>query len=68
MIAAAAAGRLWVGVLVSLLAGAGLILLARAPGMPALLAPLTIGFAAFVASISFAARGALFARSAASKG
>lgn len=68
MIAAAAAGRLWVGMLLSVLTGAGLILLARALGMPTLPSPLSIGLAVLIASISFAARGALFARSAAGKG
>ncbi len=68
MIAAAAAGRLWVGVLLSVLTGAGLIVLARALGMPMPISPLSVGLAVLIASISFAARGALFARSAAGKG
>lgn len=68
MIAGAAAGRLWVGVVLALLAGAGLILLARALGMAGLPHPLSTGFALIIASISFAARGALFARSASDKG
>jgi hypothetical protein len=68
MIAAAAAGRLWIGVVLALLAGAGLILLARALGMPALPHPVSTGLAVIIASISFGARGALFARSAANKG
>lgn len=67
MIAAAAAGRLAVGVLVALLAGAGLVLLARGLGLPALHAPAATVLAAIVASISFAARGSLFARSAAAR-
>ncbi len=68
MIAAAAGGRLWVGVVLALLTGAGLILLARALGMPALPHPLSIALAFVIASLSFAARGALFARSALDKG
>jgi len=68
MIAAAAAGRLWVGVVLALVTGFGLILFARALGMSALPHPLSIGFAVVIASISFAARGALFARSAREKG
>lgn len=68
MIGAAAGGRLWIGVLLALLAGAGLIAFARALGMAHLPHPLATGFAAIIASISFAARGALFARSAADKG
>lgn len=68
MIAAAAAGRLWIGVFLALLAGVGLTLFARALGMPPLPHPLSTGFAVIIASISFAARGALFARSASDKG
>ena len=68
MIAAAAAGRFAVGVIVALLAGAGLMLLARALGLPALHAPAGAALAAVVASVSFAARGSLFARSAAARG
>jgi hypothetical protein len=62
MIAAAAAGRLWIGVALALLAGVGLILLARLLGMPALPHPVSTGLAVVVATISFAARGSLFAR------
>lgn len=68
MIAAAAAGRLWVGVGLALLTGAGLLAVALALGLPPLLHPLSMGLAVIIASISFAARGALFARSAADKG
>ncbi len=68
MIAAAAAGRLWIGVVIALLTGASLILFAQALGMPPILHPVSIGLAMTIASISFAARGALFARSAADKG
>lgn len=68
MIAAAAAGRLWVGVLLALLAGTGLIAFARALGMPPVPHPFSTGLAFVVASFSFSARGALFARSAAAKG
>lgn len=68
MIGAAAAGSLRAGVLLALVAGAGLILFAQALGMPAAAHPLLAGFALIIASISFAARGALFARSAGTKG
>ena len=68
MIGAAADGRLWIGVLLALLAGAGLLLFARVLGMPPLQNPLLIGLAISAACVSFAARGALFARSAAGKG
>lgn len=64
MIAAAAAGRLWIGVLLALLTGAGLMTLARALGMPSLPHPFSTGLAFIIASFSFAARGTLFARSA----
>ncbi|WP_234035664.1 hypothetical protein [Erythrobacter insulae] len=68
MITAAAAGRLWIGVFLALLSGAGLIAFAQALGMPALLHPLSTGLAFVIAAISFAARGAQFARSASDKG
>ena len=68
MIAAAAAGRLWIGVGLALLTAVGLILLARALGMPPLPHPFSTGLAVVIASVSFAARGALFARSASEKG
>ena len=65
MIAAAAARRLWIGVLLALLTGAGLMILARALGMPPPPHPFSTGLAVVVASVSFAARGTLFARTAA---
>lgn len=68
MIGAAAAGSLRIGVFLALLTGAGLIMFARALGMPPLPHPLSAGLAVIIASISFAARGALFARSASDKG
>ena len=68
MIAAAAAGRLWIGVILGLLTGAGLVLFARALGMPPLPHPFSTGLAVFIASFSFAARGTLFSRSAGEKG
>ncbi|MFN3474118.1 MAG: hypothetical protein ACK4ZW_08740 [Blastomonas sp.] len=68
MIAAAAAGRLWVGVLLALLTAGGLLLLARGLGMPPLPHPLSTGLAVIIAVFSFAARGTLFARSASDKG
>ncbi len=68
MIAAAAAGRLWIGVVLALLTGAGLMVLARALGLPALPHPVSTALAISIASISFAARGRLFARSAGNKG
>lgn len=68
MIGAAAAGRFWIGVSLACAAGAALVLLAVSLGMPPLPRPLSVGLAGIIASISFAARGALFARSAADKG
>lgn len=68
MIAAAAAGRLWIGLALALCTGVGLIQLARTLGMPALPHPFSTGLAVIVASLSFAARGALFARALAARG
>lgn len=68
MVAAAAAGRLWIGVTLALIIGTGLVLMARALNMPPLPDPFSTGLAMIIASISFAARGALFARSAADRG
>lgn len=62
MIAAAAAGRFWLGLGLALLGGVSLIQLARLLGMPALPHPFSTGLAVIIASASFAARGALFAR------
>lgn len=62
MIGTAAAGRLWMGLALALIAAVGLIQLARALGMPALPHPFSTGLAVLTASISFAARGRLFAR------
>jgi hypothetical protein len=68
MIAAAAAGRLWIGLALALLTGLGLIQLARTLGMPALPHPFSTGLAVIIASISFAARGFLFSRALAARG
>jgi hypothetical protein len=68
MIAAAAAGRLWLGMLLALLTGAGLIIVARGLGLPPLPHPFSTGLAMIIASLSFAARGKLFARSAGNRG
>jgi len=62
MIVAAVVGRLWVGVGLALLLGAGVIVAARGLGLPALPHPVSTGLAMIVASLSFAARGSLFAR------
>lgn len=68
MISAAIAGRFRVGVIAALLNGAGLVLLALALGLPAFGDPLAAVLAAVIASVSFAARGSLFALSAAPRG
>jgi hypothetical protein len=68
MIVAAAVGRLWIGLALALLAGVGLIQLARALGMPPLPHPFSTGLAMIIASLSFAARGTLFARAMGQKG
>jgi hypothetical protein len=68
MIGAAIAGRLRIGIALALLNGAGLLLLAQALGLPLSAHPLATGLACAIASLSFAARGALFARSGGAKG
>ena len=68
MIAAAASGKLGGGMALALASGTGLVLLAQMLGMPTLPDPLSLGLAAVIASLSFAARGALFARSVGNKG
>lgn len=68
MIGAAVDGRFWIGVLIAVLAGAGLVMVARMVELPDLQHPYSIGLAILIASISFAARGALFARRASDKG
>lgn len=68
MIAAAVSGRLWIGVVLALMTGAGLAGLAITLGLPALPHLLSTGLAMIIASVSFAARGALFARSGLDKG
>ncbi|MFL0356916.1 hypothetical protein ACI5KX_10605 [Erythrobacter sp. GH1-10] len=68
MIGAAADGRFWIGVFLAVLTGVGLLLFARAIGIPTLSHVLQTGIALIIGGISFAARGALFARSASSKG
>lgn len=68
MISAAIAGRLWIGIALALLTASGLILFALSLGMPPLEQPVAVGLAVIIACTSFAARGTLFARSAAEKG
>lgn len=68
MIAAAVSGRLWVGVLAALANAALITMLARALALPPFHDPAAAALAALVASLSFAARGSLFARSAAPRG
>ena len=68
IIAAATAGRFWVGVLLGLLSAACLVGLAIAMGMPAPSHVATMVFAMVVASFSFAARGALFSKTMTAKG
>lgn len=68
MIAAAATGRMMFGILLAVLTGAGLIMLAVSMAAVPAPNPLAIGLTITIASISFAARGALFARSAGDKG
>lgn len=68
IIGAATAGPFWTGVVLALLNGACLLVLALALGLPALPHPFSTGLAMVVASGSFAARGALFAKTLARRG
>lgn len=68
LIAAATAGHFGVGVLLALLTASGLVLLALALGMPAPPHLFSIVLAMVIASGSFAARGALFAKTMTHRG
>lgn len=68
MIGAATDGRLRVGVGLAAVTGAGLLVLARALGLAGGPDVLPAAFAILVASLSFAARGSLFARSGGARG
>ena len=68
MIGAAVVGRLGTGLLFAFAAGGALLLIALALGMSGLMHPLSVALVVGVASLSFAARGALFALSALDKG
>lgn len=68
MIGAAAAGRLTIGVVLALVAAAAFVALAHMQGKAALPHPASLALALLIAAISFAARGALFARSAQARG
>ena len=68
IIGAATAGRFWIGVLLALLNAAFLTVLALALGMAAPTRPFSIGLAMVIASGSFAARGALFAKTMSHRG
>jgi hypothetical protein len=68
MIGAAAAGRFWTGALLAAASGAALLILAGLLGIGTMPRPLFSALCILVASVSFAARGALFARSSGAKG
>lgn len=68
MIAAAIDGRVWVGLVLAVLSAASLILIATVQGIASATHFASAMLAIIIASFSFAARGALFARSAADKG
>jgi hypothetical protein len=68
MIGASAAGRFGFGLVLAILVGAGLFAFASVSGVSALPSFGSASIAIAIASLSFAARGALFARSAADKG
>lgn len=63
MIAAAVLGRFWAGVALAVIAGVGLLGFVLALGLPTPLYPFFILLTLVVAGVSFAARGALFAKS-----
>ena len=68
IIAATTAGHFWVGCALALLNAACLLALALALGMPALAHPISTAVAMIIASASFAARGALFAKTLSTRG
>lgn len=68
MIGAAAAGRLSAGILFAVLAGTGLLCLAWVASGFTPFSAILIGVSVFIAGLSFAARGLLFACSASGKG
>lgn len=68
IIGAAVARSFRFGILLAILCGTGLLFLANSMGMPGPTGALPIGVALVIASISFAARGALFAESSPDKG
>lgn len=68
IIGAAIVGPFRVGVLMALVNAAGLVVLALALGMPALSHPSSLILAMTIASASFAARGALFAKTLSRRG
>jgi hypothetical protein len=66
--AAALTARFWIGFLLALLVGLGLIQFARALGMPPLPHPFSTGLAVIIASACFAALGAMIGRFASTRG
>ncbi|WOJ93819.1 hypothetical protein R0135_01300 [Congregibacter variabilis] len=68
IIATATVGHFWIGVALALMNAACLLMLALALGMPALPHPVSTTLALVIASGSFAARGALFAKTLSHRG
>ncbi|MEM1174442.1 MAG: hypothetical protein AAGA33_13820 [Pseudomonadota bacterium] len=68
IIGAAAAGNAWIGVALALINAVCLVVLARMLGMPTLPDTLSLCLAIIIASVSFAARGALFATTLSDRG
>lgn len=68
MIGAATAGRFWLGVGFGLVTGAALVFVSASLGLPGVQKPVALAIVCSAASVSFAARGALFARSGLDKG
>jgi hypothetical protein len=68
IISAATAGHFWIGIVLALVNAACLTVLAHSLGMPALSHPASTALAMVIASGSFAARGALFAKTLSHRG
>lgn len=68
IIGAATVGNIWIGGFLALVNGACLVALALTLGMSALPHPISLALAMLIASGSFAARGALFAKTLAHRG
>lgn len=68
IIGASIVGHFWIGVVLALASAACVVALALTLGIPALSHPLSTGLVMLIASGSFAARGALFAKTLSHRG